>query len=52
MKRKTRKFLDRAKESLILSVEVFNRPSELGRIEGVLLTMNHAFRNVVEGYRI
>jgi hypothetical protein len=48
MKRKTRKFLDRAKESLILSVEVFNRPSELGRIEGVLLTMNHAFEMLLK----
>ena len=48
MKRKTRKFLDRAQESLILSVEVFNRPSELGRIEGVLLTMNHAFEMLLK----
>lgn len=48
MKRKTRKFLDRGKESLILGVEIFNRPSEIGRVEGVLLTMNHAFEMLLK----
>ena len=48
MKRKTRKFLDCAKESLILGVEIFNRPSEVGRVEGVLLTMNHAFEMLLK----
>jgi Domain of unknown function (DUF3644) len=43
MKRKTRKLIDRARESLIVGVEVFNRPSDIGRAEGVLLMMNHAF---------
>jgi hypothetical protein len=48
MKRKTRKFLDRRKESLILGVEIFNRPSEIGRVEGVLLMMNHAFEMLLK----
>lgn len=48
MKRKTRKFLDCAKESLILGVEIFNRLSEVGRVEGVLLTMNHAFEMLLK----
>jgi hypothetical protein len=43
MKRKTRKLIDRARESLIVGVEVFNRPSDIGRAEGVLLMVNHAF---------
>lgn len=43
MKRKTRKLIDRARESLIGGVEVFNRPSDIGRAEGVLLMVNHAF---------
>jgi hypothetical protein len=48
MKRKTRRLLDCAKESLILGVEVFNRPSEVGRVEGVLLTTNHAFEMLLK----
>jgi hypothetical protein len=48
MKRKTGKLLDRARESLILGVEVFNRPSDTGRVEGVLLTMNHAFEMLLK----
>jgi len=48
MKRKTRNFLDCAKESLILGVEMFNRTSEVGRVEGVLLTMNHAFEMLLK----
>jgi hypothetical protein len=48
MKRKTHKLLDRARESLILGVEVFNRPSDTGRVEGVLLTMNHAFEMLLK----
>lgn len=48
MKRKTRRLLDRAKESLILGVDVFNRPSDVGRVEGVLLTANHAFEMLLK----
>ncbi len=48
MKRKTRKLLDGARESLIVGVEVFNRPSDIGRVEGVLLMMNHAFEMLLK----
>jgi hypothetical protein len=48
MKRKTRKFLDCARESLILGVEIFNRLSEVGRVEGVLLTIHHAFEMLLK----
>ncbi|MDO8433848.1 MAG: hypothetical protein Q7S58_15715 [Candidatus Binatus sp.] len=48
MKRKTTMFLDRAKESLIVAVEIFNRPSEIARLEGVLLMANHAFEMLLK----
>src|SRR5262245_23656899 len=35
-------------KTLILGVEIFNRPSKPGRVEGVLLTMNHAFEMLLK----
>jgi uncharacterized protein YutE (UPF0331/DUF86 family) len=43
MKRQTRAFLECAKNSLILAIEMFNRPSDAGRVEAVLLFLDHAF---------
>ncbi len=43
MKRKTRLLLERSRDSLVLSIELFNRPSDRGRVEGVLLCLDHAF---------
>lgn len=43
MRRKTRAFLDRAIASLVLAVELFNRPSDSGRVEGVVILLDHAF---------
>ena len=48
MKRKTRSFLDCAKDSLFLAVEMFNRPFDAGRTEGVLLFLNHAFEMLLK----
>jgi hypothetical protein len=48
VRRKTRSFLDCAKDSLFLAVEMFNRPSDVGRIEGVLLFLNHAFEMLLK----
>jgi hypothetical protein len=48
MKRKTRSLLDRAKESLVLGVELFNRPTDAARSPGVLLTFDHAFEMLLK----
>jgi len=48
VKRKTSAFLERAKESLELAIEVFNRPSETARVEGVLLFLEHAFEMLLK----
>src|SRR6266850_876751 len=43
LNRKTGQLLESARESLVLGVVIFNRPSDTGRIEGVLLFLNDAF---------
>lgn len=48
MKRKTRLLLDRSQNSLVLSIELFNRPFDCGRVEGVLLCLDHAFEMVLK----
>lgn len=42
MKRKTRQLREFALESLTLAVEVFNRPTPLARVSGVMLPLQHA----------
>ena len=48
MKRKTHSLLDRAKESLVLGVELFNRPTDAARSPGVLLMFDHAFEMLLK----
>lgn len=48
MKRKTRSLLDRARESLVLGVELFNRPTDAARSPGVLLMFDHAFEMLLK----
>ncbi|MGH9739344.1 MAG: DUF3644 domain-containing protein [Candidatus Acidiferrales bacterium] len=48
MKRKTRSLLDRARESLVLGVELFNRPTDAARAPGVLLMLDHAFEMLLK----
>ena len=48
MKRKTRSLLDRAKESLVLGVELFNRPTDAARAPGVLLMFDHSFEMLLK----
>src|SRR5437870_1977768 len=49
MKRKTCDFLECAKDSLVLGMEMFNRPADTGRVEAVLLLLNHAFEMLLKG---
>jgi len=43
MKKEARILRAKAVESLILSIELFNRPSDSGRTHGVLIFLDHAF---------
>lgn len=48
MRRKTKQFLDRAINSLLLSIELFNRPYENGRVESVFIILDHAFEMLMK----
>ena len=43
MKREARHLFRKALGSLVLSVELFNRPSDRGRVSGSLILLDHAF---------
>src|ERR1051326_8416364 len=43
MKKEVRILRAKAVESLVLSIELFNRPSDAGRTHGVLIFLDHAF---------
>jgi hypothetical protein len=43
MKKEARLLLGKAIDSLVLSIEVFNRPSDRGRVSTVLILLDHAF---------
>jgi hypothetical protein len=43
MKRETRLLLDHALDSLVLSIELFNRPWDQGRKEAVLIFLDRSF---------
>ena len=43
MKKEVRILRTKAVESLILSIELFNRPSDCGRAHGVLILLDHGF---------
>jgi hypothetical protein len=43
MKKEVKLLRTKAIESLVLSVEIFNRPSDAGRTHGVLIFLDHAF---------
>ena len=48
MKRKTRSLLERAQHSLVLGIELFNRPQDAGRTDGVLFCLDHAFEMLLK----
>src|SRR5438128_1688626 len=48
MRKKTRMLLERAEHSLVLSIEVFNRPYENGRREAFLMLLDHAFEMLLK----
>ena len=48
MKRKTKSLLERAQDSLVLGIEIFNRPHDQGRTDGVLFCLDHAFEMLLK----
>ena len=48
LRRETRRYKRRAINSLILAIELFNRPQEVGRIEAVLMLLQHAFEMLLK----
>jgi len=48
MKKEARLLLDKAIDSLIISIEHFNRPSDRGRVSTVLITLDHAFEMLLK----
>src|SRR5690349_11888822 len=48
MKKEARHLYQKAVESLTLSVELFNRPSDAGRVHGVLIFMDHSFEMLLK----
>jgi len=48
MKKEAKLLLGKAINSLILSVEHFNRPSDLGRTEAVLIFLDHSFEMLLK----
>ncbi len=48
MKREARILLEKAVGSLILGIEIFNRPSDIGRTEAVLIFLDHSFEMLLK----
>jgi hypothetical protein len=48
MRKEAKILLDKGIASLILSTEHFNRPSDLGRVDAVLILMDHAFEMLLK----
>jgi hypothetical protein len=48
LKKNVQPLLDRSIESLILAIELFNRPSEAARTHGVLMFLQHSFEMLLK----
>ena len=48
MKREVRLLVTKACDSLLLSIELFNRPYDRGRVSGVLIQMDHSFEMLLK----
>lgn len=48
MRKQVKLLKNKAVESLILSIEIFNRPAESGRKHGVLILLDHAFEMLLK----
>lgn len=48
MKKEVKHLYSKAIDSLTLSIELFNRPNDCGRVHGVLIFMDHAFEMLLK----
>lgn len=48
MKREPKLLLHKACDSLVLSIELFNRPNDRGRVSGTLIQLDHAFEMLLK----
>jgi hypothetical protein len=48
MKREAKLLLGKACDSLLLSIELFNRPQDRGRVSGVLIQLDHGFEMLLK----
>lgn len=48
MKREVKHLLEKACDSLVLSIELFNRPHDCGRISSTLILLDHAFEMLMK----
>ena len=48
MKRETKYLLAKATDSLVISIEHFNRPWDRGRVDAVLIFLDHAFEMLLK----
>jgi hypothetical protein len=48
MRREARQLLEKAGDSLILGIEIFNRPNERGRVTATLILIDHAFEMLLK----
>lgn len=48
MKREAKLLLDKACDALVLSIELFNRPHDRGRVNGTLIQLDHSFEMLMK----
>ncbi len=48
MKREARRLLEKATDSLVLAIELFNRPHDRGRVSGTLIHLDHSFEMLMK----
>lgn len=48
MKREAKSLLKKSTDSLVLSIEHFNRPSDRGRVDAVLILLDHSFEMLLK----
>ena len=48
MKREARLLLDKASDSVLISIELFNRPNDRGRVSSTLILLDHAFEMLLK----
>lgn len=49
MKKEAKHLYQKAIDSLTLSIELFNRPNDCGRVHGVLIFLDHSFEMLLKG---